>query len=179
MLADLSKSALDFLKLSPRYLFSIALISASFLFFPRLWLEAIGLYKFSEEYRQWLGLTLMISANLWVVANILALWKFLGRHARQRKMRREVVRKLTSLTEDEKQILRYYLAENTRANTLRVDDGVVRGLVTSRIIYQSASIGNLLEGFAHNLTDFAWDYLHEYPELLDGTSNYYRTDKRW
>ena len=86
--------------------------------------------------------------------------------------------RLNRLTEDEKQILRFYLAENTRANMLRIEDGVVQGLKADGIIFQSASLGNVLEGFAHNISDFAWDYLHINPHLLDGTTNTYRTDKR-
>ena len=61
---------------------------------------------------------------------------------------------------------------------LRIEDGVVQGLKSDRIIYQSASLGNVLEGFAHNINDFAWDSLHANPDLLEGTTNKYRTDKR-
>ena len=89
-----------------------------------------------------------------------------------------MTKRLHSLTEDEKQILRFYIAENTRANTLRIEDGVVQGLISDRIIYQSASLGSILDGFAHNINDFAWDYLHVNPHLLEGTTNTCRTDKR-
>lgn len=61
---------------------------------------------------------------------------------------------------------------------LKVDDGVVQRLVANRIIYRSASMGSLLEGFAHNITDAAWDYIHANPHILQGTTNTYRTDKR-
>lgn len=86
--------------------------------------------------------------------------------------------KLEGLTEGEKQILRYYFAEGTRANTLRIDDGVVQELVACRILYRSSSVGDMLEGFAHNISDFAWDYIHSNPQVLEGTTNTYRTDKR-
>jgi hypothetical protein len=60
---------------------------------------------------------------------------------------------------------------------LKVNDGVVQGLVADHIIYRTTSIGTLLEGFAHNITDFAWDYIHANPQVLQGTTNFYRTDK--
>ena len=85
--------------------------------------------------------------------------------------------KLENLTEEEKQIMRYYLATKSRSNTLRIDDGVVNSLVANRIIYRGASVGNMLEGFAHNISDIAWEYLHSHPELLVGSTNTYRTDK--
>ena len=66
----------------------------------------------------------------------------------------------------------------TRSNTLRIDDGVVNGLVAKGIIFRAASMGNLLEGMAHNIGDFAWDYLHENPHLLEGITDIARTDKR-
>ncbi len=72
----------------------------------------------------------------------------------------------------------FYVAENTRANTLSIEDGIVQELVAERIIYRSASVGNMLEGFAHNISDIAWDYLHVYPQLLEGSTNTHRTDKR-
>lgn len=61
---------------------------------------------------------------------------------------------------------------------LKVDDGVVQGLVADQIIYRSASMGNILEGFAHNVTDFVWNYIHANSGVLQGTTNFYRTDKR-
>ena len=73
--------------------------------------------------------------------------------------------------------MRFYVANNTRANTLKIDDGVVKGLVNSGIIYQSASLGNLMDGFAHNISNVAWDHLHKNLNLLEGNTNTYRTDK--
>jgi len=93
-------------------------------------------------------------------------------------VRQRIAHKLSSLTEGEKQILRYYFAKDTRANTLKIDDGVVQGLVANRIIYRSASMGSILDGFAHNITDAAWNYICANPEVLQGTTNTYRTDKR-
>jgi hypothetical protein len=178
MLAELLKFFLEFLKLAPRYFVAVAIVSGALLFFPDDFLDRIGLSTFVKDNRQWLGLALLVSSTLWTVFIIASGWNSTKKLLLQRKVRRRVVKKLQALTEGEKEILRYYLAENTRANVLKIDDGVVQGLVTSRIIYRSTSMGNLVEGFGHNITDFAWDYLHLYPGLLDGTNNYYRTDKR-
>lgn len=178
MIPEIAKFALEFLKLAPRYLISVAIVSAALLFFPGSWLERIGLQGFAEEYRQWLGFVFLVSATLWVVAIAAAVWKAIASKFFRRSVRKHVIHRLSSLTEDEKQILRYYLAQNTRANMLKVDDGVVQGLVSDRIIYRSASMGSLVEGFAHNITNFAWEHLHANPELLNGSTNFYRTDKR-
>ena len=95
-----------------------------------------------------------------------------------KELKKTSLARLHRLTEDEKQILRFYFAKGTKANVLRFDDGVVQGLASAGIIYMSAPIGNMFEGFAYNISDFAWDYLHEHKELLAGTTNTSRTDKR-
>lgn len=178
MFAELLKSAVELLKIAPRYFVAVALVSGFLLFAPDGWLESLGLSSFVSDNKKWLGMALLVSSVLWGVYVVSAVGKLIGIRFKKSKHERRVIEKLRSLTEDEKQILRYYVANNTRANTLRVDDGVVQGLVASRIIFRSASMGSILEGFAHNISELAWTYVHAYPELLDGTTNFYRTDKR-
>lgn len=105
-------------------------------------------------------------------------WKASKKSWTRRRVKSQIVKSLNNLTEDEKQILRYYIAFNTRANVLRFTDGVVRGMEHRRIIYRSASVGNLVEGVAYNIGDVAWGYLMEFPEVLDGETNTCRTDRR-
>lgn len=177
MLAELLKFALELLKLAPRYFVAFGAAAAGLLFMPADWLSRLGLERFATENKQWLGLVLLVSTVLWGVFVVVSCWGAVKRVFYRRRNDARTIRKLQSLTEGEKEILRYYLGEGTRTNVLKVDDGVVQGLVANRIIYRAASMGNLLEGFAHNITDLAWDYLHLYPEVLIGTNNYYRTDK--
>ena len=96
---------------------------------------------------------------------------------KKRKYQMSIIKRLQKLTEDEKQILRYYVKENTRANSLRVENGVVAGLVADGIIYQSTIHGSIIDGVAHNVGDFVWDYLHVYPEVLNGSTTTCHTDK--
>ncbi|WP_440216648.1 superinfection exclusion B family protein [Chromobacterium piscinae] len=178
MFAEAAKTFLEFLKLAPRYLIALGVMAGFLLFANKEFLKLIGVFELAQNNRPMLGLTLVVTAALFVVSvmgDSIALvkqWWF-----RRRRYRR-IEERLQRLTEDEKQILRYYLAENTRANTLRIDDGVVQGLKASGIIHLSSSMGNALEGFAHNINEFAWDYLHVHPHLLEGTTNTYRTDKQ-
>jgi ABC-type multidrug transport system fused ATPase/permease subunit len=178
MFSEFAKSALDFLKLAPRYLIAVALIAGVLLFFPNAWLVRIGVDNFAAANRQWLGLAFLVSAVLWCISLITTVWSWVAGKVFQRRVSQHIARKLDSLTEGEKQILRYYFAKDTRANTLRIDDGVVQGLVQNRIIFRSASMGSILDGFAHNISDAAWDYILANPEVLQGTTNTYRTDKR-
>lgn len=178
MVGDIAKSALDVLKLSPRYLSAVVLASGALLFAPRASLDALGVSAFAASNRQWLGLALLASSAICCVAAGVSTWNAVLSSRRHRAARKRLLKRLESLTEDEKQILRYYYAEGTRANTLRVDDGVVQGLVEVGIIYRSASMGSVLGGFAHNISDLAWEYIQSNPMALLGTTNTYRTDKR-
>ena len=178
MIADAVKTFLEFLKLAPRYLIALGVMAAILLFAAEVFLKFIGVFEFAQDNRPMLGLTLVVTGALFMVSVAGDGISFVKGWWRKRGFYRRVTDRLNCLTEDEKQILRFYIAKQTRANVLRYDDGVVQGLVSDGIIYQSASLGNMLEGFAHNISDFAWDYLNVHPHLLEGTTNTYRTDKR-
>lgn len=178
MIAEISKSLLEALKLAPRYLVALGAAAAFLLFSSVDLLKKLGVLKFTEDYRMWLGLTLILSSSLFIVSFAIDIFGWFQRKRRAARFRKHATKRLNSLTEEEKQILRFYVAKQSKSNVLRIDDGVVKGLVSAGIIYQSAALGNMLEGFAHNISDFAWEYLHEHPEVLDGTTNLYRTDKR-
>jgi hypothetical protein len=170
--------ALEILKLAPRYLVSLGIIAALFLFTPNKTLKWFGIFDFAQHYRAWFAITFITTGVLFAVDRTIAVVGWIRHRKAVTKAMKARLERLHRLTEDEKQILRFYFAKETKTNVLRIDDGVVQGLVAARIIYQSARMGNILEGFAHNISDFAWDYLHEHQELLDGTTNTYRTDKR-
>lgn len=178
MFGDIFSPLLEALKLAPRYFVVAGVLAAFLLFAPSEFLKQIALNEFAQNYRTVLGLVFAGSVALLSVTGVIALGKSIASWWRSRRGYRRVIERLNSLTEDEKQILRFYVAQQTKTNTLRVDDGVVQGLVASGIIFRAAAVGNILEGFSHNISDFAWNYLNVYPHVLEGTTNTYRTDRR-
>jgi hypothetical protein len=178
MIAEIAKFVLEFLKLAPRYFIALGLFAAFLIFCPDGLLRQLGVFDFAQSNRTWLGVALIASAALFAVSVSVNIFDWLKAWWRRRKEFRHITKRLCRLTEDEKQILRFYISEKTRTNTLSIEDGVVQELVSERIIYRSASVGSMLEGFAHNISDIAWDYLDDYPQLLEGSTNTYRTDKR-
>ena len=141
-------------------------------------LKQIGVSTFADEYRPILGLCLIVTVSLFIVSIGADSLSSAKRWWRKQHFKRGVINRLNRLNEDEKQILRYYYAHQMRANSLRVDDGVVQELVAEGIIYRSAQVGDIVEGFAHNISDVAWDYLNKHPDLLVGKTNTYRNDSR-
>jgi hypothetical protein len=178
MTIEFAKTLLEFIKLAPRYLVALGIAAAVLLFAKTEILKSIGVFEFTQANRSMLGLTLVVTSALFAVSAASDGISSINRWWIRRRHDRRIIERLNCLTEDEKQILRFYFAKNTRANVLRVDEGVVQGLRADGIIFQSASLGNVLEGWAHNIGDIAWDYIHVYPNLLEGTTNTYRTDKR-
>lgn len=165
------------LQLAPRYLAVIAISCGVYLFAPSELIAKLGLDNLDQKYRPYIGGAFLISSGVVTVAVIRWLSIFGMAFLNVRGIKRKAIKRLQSLNEDEKQILRFYVSQQTRANTLRFDDGVVQGLVSAGIIYRSTQIGNMLEGFSYNIQDFAWEYLHEHPDLLVGSTNTYRTDR--
>ena len=177
-MSDYAKTTLEILKLAPRYLVSLGIIAAFILFLPEKALKSLGIFELALNYRAWFAIAFIVTGVLFAVDRCIAIMGWINRKKAVGKLSKARLDRLHRLTEDEKQILRFYFAKQTRANVLRIDDGVVQGLVSAGIIYRSTQLGNILEGFGHNISDFAWEYLHQHPDLLDGTTNFYRTDKR-
>ena len=139
-------------------------MAGALLFLNRATLEQLGVANIADANREILGLTLVVTSSLFVTSLCADLMGVGVSWIRSQSNLKKIEHRLNNLTEDEKQILRYYLAENTRANTLRVEDGVVQGLKSSGVIYMSASMGNLVEGFEVLL----WQYRHDTQKLEAG-----------
>lgn len=175
---DWLKTTLEFLKLTPRNITPFLFISAILLFAPREWLTLLNILDLKEEYHLIISMIFLLSSVILVNYMLFAIFSFFKKSLIRIKIKSSIRKRLHTLTEDEKQILRFYISQNTRANTLRYDDGIVKGLEYSYIIYRSSNMGNMVEGFAYNINDIAWDYLHKNYYLLEGNTNFYRTDKR-
>ena len=178
MTVDVFKHALDAIKLAPRYLVAVAVVLGFLLFAPTELAQRFGVSDVAKDHRQWIGIGLLACVALLLVGVAGAIYRAINTGIRKWRFKRQLLERLHRLTEDEKQILRFYIAHQTRSNTLRVDDGVVQGLAGSGVIYRSSNMGSLVEGFAYNLSEVAWQELNEEPTLLNGSTNLYRTDRQ-
>jgi hypothetical protein len=171
------KTILEVLKLAPRKLIPFGLVAAFLLFDPDAFRKSPGIYQFAENYRPYLILFVLVTGGSLATNLAEQIVHRVRNRIQARKVKKGQLKRLHGLTENEKQILRFYIYNETRTNYLRIDDGVVQGLVSAGIIYRAAFMGNPFE-FAHNISDFAWDYLHENIGLLEGETTICRTDKR-
>ena len=79
--------------------------------------------------------------------------------------------RLKNLTPSEQEILRGYIINKTYTQTLKVTDGVVIGMENDGIIQRVGKIPNDDKwGFDFNINKWIWEYLNNYPELLEITN---------
>jgi len=169
---------IEVLKLAPRYFIAVGVFSGILLFMDEPISKKLGVFDFTQNYSQWLGLAIVVSIAMLAMDWSIKISTVIRDSFESHKFRKAIIERLNCLTEEEKQILRFYLAKQSKTNTLRIDDGVVNTLTAHGIIYVSSRSGNLIEGFSHNISELAWDYLNKNPSVLNGTTNFYRTDKR-
>ena len=165
------------LKLSSRYLTAISIICGTLLFISEQLSKTLGVFQLTQDYRQWIGIAFISSMTMVVIDCFMKIGTVVKGFVVNKKSNKKLIQSLRALTEEEKQILRYYYAKESKTNTLRIDDGIVNGLRNKGIIYLSATQGTASEGFSHNISELAWDYINKNPKLLEGTTNSFRTDK--
>jgi hypothetical protein len=166
----------EWLKLSPRYLFPIALVTGFVLLASTGVLEVFGLAGLVEEYRPYLGVAFLLSSALLLTNWLTTGYEWVREKRRQTRDVRSKQKRLLALTDDEKRILRSYIGGQTRTQYLSVNDGVVSGLEIEHILFKASSVGHV-EEWAYNLEAWAWDYLNQHSELLASNRKLEGADK--
>lgn len=160
------KPFFEILKQPLRYSIGLGIVAAIVLFSPDSFVDKLGLLKYRDEGKLYLGAVLLVCIAIAIANGIGAAVEKYGdfRFLASGKKR------LHRLTIEEKQILGAYIARQTRSIHLDLSSGIVNGLVAESIIYRSSNLSNPRAGltaFAYNIQPWAWDYLNEHPELLD------------
>ncbi len=157
---DLSR-LIEWIKLSPKYLLPIGLVSGFLLFVNDSFLEKFGLKAFVGNFRAWIGIIFLMVATLIVIDisyQAFSCIKISYTNTRNRKKR---IERLKNLTPEEKDILLGYLFPETRTQYFPINDGVVRGLEAESIIYQSSNVGDL-DNWSFNIQPWAWQLLKKH-----------------
>ncbi len=155
----------EWLKLSPRYLFPIALVTGFVLLASTGVLDVFGLTELVEAYRPYLGAACLLSSALLLTNWLMLGYEWVTTRRRQVRDLRARQKRLHALTDDEKRVLRSYIGSQTRTQYLSVNDGVVNGLELEHVLFKASSAGHV-EDWAYNLELWAWDYLNQHPGLL-------------
>lgn len=128
-------------------------------------LDTLGLTTFVAESRAFIGAAFVVSVCIISVALISAIasfaWPWLAQSFRIRQHRR----RLHDLDPAEKEILAYYIDNQTRSQNLPIQSGIVNALQSEKIIVHGSTLGSVY-GFDFIIQPWAWDYLNKHPELL-------------
>lgn len=154
-------------EISSKIALPVLVTSALTLFATDEYANILGIDAFRSEYRLWIGVAFLLAASvivtnsLWVTASFLKPWArdwiFVQTHKGC----------LTSLTADEKVILRQFIINGDSTVYADVNSGTINLLVHKNIAYRASSLSLRMTRFAYILHPWARAYLEKHRNLLD------------
>lgn len=156
----------EWVKLPTKTLAALCIVFGGIVFSGDAALAKFGLEELVQEYRAYFGVGFLLTLALTVVNSLAAVWKFIHPWIAEAYWIRLGRKRLQSLNPTEKEILRYYIYNQTRSQSLPVQDGTVNALQREKIIIRGSSLGSI-RGFDFIIQPWAWEYLNKYPGLLD------------
>lgn len=173
---------LNWLKLPKHLAWPLVIVSALLLWGPGEFKSGLGLQPFIDEYRKWLGVVFLF----FLVLGLQPIVPFLTKKVidrynkkkeeeeeakKEKEAKKQAEKKLKNLTPEEKEILRYYINNNTRSQDLNIQNGVVSKLLSDGFIYLASQVsyGGMRGSFTFpvNINDLVWAYIHKNPEVLN------------
>jgi hypothetical protein len=107
----------------------------------------------------------MASAAYLTVLAIVQICKAIQRWYFLRRLNRLRIRRLQSLTDDEKHVLQIYVSSGSRTQVWDLQDAVVNSMIQNGMLIRG-QIGNLIHGFPCDIADEVWDRIQAQPELI-------------
>lgn len=157
---------IDWIKLKPRHLVAIVVVSGTLLFSPDYLLSRLGLLDFVLENKSWIGGTFLTFIAFLLINTIAYLSEPVQGFINDWRRLLVYSRHLKELTSKEKKTLKKYFEEDTQSQLLDYKSGVAQGLVAKKILYRSSNLGYMEATFAYNIQPWAWRYLKKHPDLL-------------
>lgn len=174
MLEKLTSVADYFRKIPAAFLVAIVTVLGLILFLPEEYAQAVAVEGFRNEYRVYLGPTLLLTLSFCVARVFI----FIMQGHAQRKALKARQQSLHKLTPEERGYLVPYIEGQQNSVYVGMEDGVMSGLRAKGITYLAANMGDMLNGFAFNLQPWAREYLESNPHLLDGYAGHPMTPQQ-
>ncbi|MCX2574860.1 superinfection exclusion B family protein [Pedobacter sandarakinus] len=131
-------------KVSLRFLFPIAVVSACFLFLPDDWKAKLSIDKVSEDYSKYFGIAFLLSVVLILTDIVLSVSKGISSSTRNKKIDKYVNDFVNSLANDEKALLREFYINGRDTLPLPIYNPTVLGLISKRILVQIGTVGTMV-----------------------------------
>jgi len=176
---DISKF-IEWIKLSPRYLLPIALVSGFFLFAPKTAQATFGSQNFVDQFRFWIGLIFLLSTSLTLSDITIRIGVFVVKYIKDKRTLNNMVKNLYLLSVEERAVLARYIFGNTKTLHLSMASGIINGLEIMKIIYRSSNLGSLVNFWPYNIQPWVWEYLNGHKEkyFTEEDKNYYENSEK-
>jgi hypothetical protein len=158
------KPLIDWLKQPPRVVAAAAALCAFLLFTPKIITDTFKVTKFRDQFEAYIGFFLLLCIALLCVHILAIVFSTVRKKWYNFRVKRIRIQKLCELTEEECDILRYYIKNQTKTQSLSISCGVTAGLEADKIIARSTTLGGT--AFDFNIQPWAWKYLNEHPKVI-------------
>jgi hypothetical protein len=155
---DLMKSISDFVKLPPKFVVLVALVSGAVLFSPDWFLKKIHVVDIAPPFGMLTGLVFLFSTGTVVVNVVSYLAKRIRYRRFERKREETIQNKLHSLDHDEKSVIREFLLFGKTTIDLPMDNSTVAGLESSGVLKKVGAYGRYTRDgmiFSFSISDIA------------------------
>jgi len=156
----------EWVRLPTKTLTAICVAAGILLFANENLLDTLALRELVESIRAYIGVVFLVSLALFVVNSAGAILKFVKPWFVQAYWIRQGKKRLQMLTPEEKEILRFYIDNQTRSQRLDIKSGTVNALQREKIIVRGSNLGSFW-GFDFIIQPWAWEHLNGNPHLLD------------
>ncbi|HEY60672.1 MAG TPA: hypothetical protein G4N92_08330 [Anaerolineae bacterium] len=150
----------EWIKLPPRYLIPISVVTGTLIILDKPLLSLFGLSNFVEKTLPYISIIFFTSTALIITSVIVCIINWGKRKIASKNEHKNITDRLCHLTQGEKLILLGYFLEDSRSQQLLIGDGTVRELESFGIIYRSSNIGSI-DYFAYNIQPWVWNYVKE------------------
>ena len=123
-------------------------------------LDSLGLKEIHDDHKMWFGVGFVTSVALLAIMTCTVIWNVSSRQVLIGIKKSKIIKRLHSMTVEEKAILGRYILDKSRTQALR-DSGVVHGLEGAGIIYRTTQESNF-DLSDYNIDDWAWEHLHDH-----------------
>jgi hypothetical protein len=170
------KAAFDFVRHSVQLRLVGFFVSLTLLILPQSWRGSVGLDGDQSEFTKWVFVAALLFGT-WIAFDFAGtLWRMWQRRLKQWDFEFRRLDKLEDLSEEQKQILRYYMFHNEKTNKLRINDPEVNELQRLGILSSVGVPTSLVNPHPFRISEFAFQYLTETPQALRGDTEEVRTD---
>jgi hypothetical protein len=166
-LPEIFGKIIEFLtRASPRVFGALFLFCLIVLVLPARALSWLNLASLVEASRTAISLTLLGTGVYLATYPLHTLCKRGAQYVHEMRTIHIWKNRLHRLTFEEKKLLQSYLQRHTHTRRWNLGSGVVEGLVRDGILFRSSNAGSVVEGFAYNITSWAYDDIAKHPELV-------------